>query len=72
MKQQICKYFAEHPKTSLHQCAAALKQKENVLFREIEELCRDGYLTIAAIVPLDESPELGNSDFYSLRKPYPK
>ena len=70
MKQQICKYFAEHPKTSLHQCATALKSDEKILLREIEELCRDGYLTIAAIVPLTESPELGNSVFYSLRKPY--
>ena len=72
MKQQICKYFAEHPKTSLHQCAAALKQNENVLFREIDELQKGGYLTISAIVPLTESPELGNSIFYSLRKPYPR
>ena len=72
MKQQICKYFAEHPKTSLRQCAFALAQDEKALLGETDELQKGGYLTISAIVPLTESPELGNSVFYSLKKPYPK
>ena len=49
--------------SSVHGCAAALDLPEMEVLKALEELCIKGRVKRSCI-PLDRSPELGNSVFY--------
>ena len=51
--------------SSVYGCAAALDLPEMEVLNALEELCIEGRVKRSCI-PLDRSPELGNSVFYGI------
>lgn len=66
VKEKVCQYLNDNEKwSSGHGCAAALDQPEMEVLKALEELCIEGRVKRRCI-PLDRSPESGNSVFYGI------
>lgn len=64
VKEKVYQYLNDNEKwSSVHRCAAVLDLPEMEVLNALEELCIEGRVKRSCI-PLDRSPELGNSVFY--------
>lgn len=66
VKEKVYQYLNDSENwSSGHRCAAALDLPEMEVLKALEELCIEGRVKRSCI-PLDRSPESGNSVFYGI------
>ena len=71
MKKQIFAYIRQHPGSTHHDCAAALKIGDIEAMNLILSLHKNGLLSVR-VLTLDNAIGPDNSQFYIARGEYPK
>ena len=69
MRKKVYDHIAENPGTTVQRCARALSMAELSALSLINELCRDGIVSLMAF-PLGNDIKSNNSPFYAVYKPY--
>ena len=72
LKRKVYDYILVNPCTTVHRCARALKVEELVVLELIEELCKEGVVSVGAVLPLDNDIDPDTSTFYSVCGEYDK
>lgn len=69
MREKVYNHIAANPGTTVHSCAKVLNIAELSALSLINELCKDGIISLSAL-PLGNAINPDCSSFYSVCKPY--
>ena len=70
MKNRIYNYIRNKNGVDIHSIAECLNINEITVLRCLNELQRDGFITISSVIPLDSTVESGSVLYKSTNKKY--